>query len=308
MISPSTRGVYFLANNKIIELAIAFLNSFREHNPTIPLCLIPYDDNVDQILALRDKYSFTLFEDQDLLRACDVISEKFHGKTLGAYRKLVAWEGKFDEFAYVDTDTVVVDNIDFVFENLEHTEIFTSHSNIPALRKWVWKDSIESKKALSREQMAFSANTGFFVSKAKLLDMTYIQSQVDAALELKDDMELHCMEQPFLNYLIVTSNFSYGSLLTFYQSGVNRRVKFEWWAGRPGGIVKGGRLTARRSLPVFLVHWAGLWQSGNGSLVEIPYKKLWDYYRFPELRHEQALVQPSWGERLRLGIRRLLMV
>lgn len=302
-----TRGVYFLANDKIVELAIAFLNSFREHNPTIPLCLIPFDDNVDKILALRDTYSFTLFNDLKLLHACDAISEKFHGKILGAYRKLVAWEGPFDEFAYIDTDMVVVDNIDFVFENLVHTDIFTSHSNMPELRQWVWKDSIEMRKMLSPEQIAFSANAGFFVSKSKLLNMSYVQSQVDAALDLKDDMELGCMEQAFLNYLIVTSNFNYGSLVTFYQSGVNRRLKFEWWAGNPGAMVNGGKLKLRRGPPIFLVHWAGLWQKGNGSLAELPYKELWEHYRYPELRNKTLPAGSSWSERVRAGIRGLLV-
>jgi hypothetical protein len=277
------RGVYFLANDHVFELAVAFLKSFRYHNPDIALCLIPYDKEFGRISAMRDKYSFSVFDDEELLQACDSISVRFHGRTLGAYRKLVAWAGDFDEFAYIDIDTVVLDSVSFVFDNLVHADIFTSHSDIASIRKYVWKDSIFERAALSERQISFAASTGFFVSSKGVLSMEFISTQTEAALLLKDDMELHCMEQPFLNYLIVTSGCRYGSLSKFKSSGINRHVKNEWWAGLVGGIVEGGTFRTPKNEPIFLVHWAGLWQADNASLSEIPYKNLWDYYRNLEL-------------------------
>jgi len=35
-----SRGVYFIANDAVIDIAIAFLNSFRRHNAAMPLCMI----------------------------------------------------------------------------------------------------------------------------------------------------------------------------------------------------------------------------------------------------------------------------
>ena len=46
------RGVYFLANDGILDMAIAFLNSFRTYNPSTALCLIPYADDVEQLTSL----------------------------------------------------------------------------------------------------------------------------------------------------------------------------------------------------------------------------------------------------------------
>jgi non-lysosomal glucosylceramidase len=283
----ASRGVYFLANDMVIELAVAFLNSFRTHNPAIDLCLIPYDDEYRQVAALQDTYRFSIFADNAQLATCDEISRRFHGRTLGAYRKLAAWEGKFEQFVYIDLDTIVLASVDFVFRDLSHCPLFTSHSNIGELRQWVWKDSIFEKRCLTREQIDYSANTGFIVSIRMLLPMRYVLSRLDAALELKDDMVLMCMEQPFLNYLFVTAPCKYGSIYTFYVTAVNRNVKVEWWAGSPGGIVDGGRFHVPDWPPVLLVHWAGLWQADHGSLVDIPYKALWDFYR--HLPHPPAL-------------------
>lgn len=277
----ATRGVYFLANDKVYDLAIAFLNSFRLHNKEISLCLIPYDQKFETIASLKDEYDFTIFDSKKILDYCDDVSIKFHGKQLGAYRKLAAWEGDFDEFVYIDLDTVVLDSIDFSFEYLKTYSVFTSHSNVNSLVKWVWKESIYAKNILNLEQIKYSANTGFFVSKKNLFSMELVLSKVDSALQLKDDMVLFCMEQPFLNYLIVTSGHNYSSITQMFKKNWRLKLKFEYWAGIKGAITIKGRLYVLLFFqPFFLVHWAGLWQPVNdGSRKKIPYKKLWDYYR-----------------------------
>jgi hypothetical protein len=63
----SNKGVFFLANDGIYDLVVAFLNSFRIHNPTLPLCLIPYRNDIQRISKLAAKYNFAIFDDQSLL-------------------------------------------------------------------------------------------------------------------------------------------------------------------------------------------------------------------------------------------------
>ena len=168
------RGVYFLANNYVIDFAIAFLNSFRSYNPDIPLCLIPYDSNYDKIAALYEKFNFTIFNDEKVINACDDISSLFPSSISGGFRKLAMWEGPFDEFIYIDVDTVVLSNLDFVFNILLAFDFITSHSSIPVIRKWVWKDSIYTASILNEEQINYAANTGFIISHKKALSIDSI--------------------------------------------------------------------------------------------------------------------------------------
>ena len=282
----TARGVYFLANNAVFEQVVAFLRSFRTHNPDIPLCLIPFDGAFDKIAALKDAYSFFVFDGPGLLANCDAISEKFHGHVLGTYRKLVAWEGIFETFIYIDVDTVVTDSIDFAFEQLKHGDYIASHSNIEHIRCWVWKDNVYATNLLTEPQIAYSTNTGFFVSRRGVLPMKYCMAKVTGALELKDSMELDCMEQPFLNYLVVTSGYSYTSLLKLLIDGIVPSVSLEWWAGTPEGKVDGGKLLDPCGAGVFLVHWAGIWKKAGGSSDGLPYKELWDFYRRPGVSPE----------------------
>ena len=112
-------GAYFLADDGILDMAIAFLNSFRTYNASIPLCLIPYSDDFEQLTSLRRQYNFTIWRDVAALQWCDEISRLFHGCAVGQYRKLAKWGGSFDRFVYIDSDSVVLNNIDFALRYLE---------------------------------------------------------------------------------------------------------------------------------------------------------------------------------------------
>ena len=46
-----SRGIYIVANDKVIESAIALLNSIRLYNCQVPVFLIPFDDNYQQVAA-----------------------------------------------------------------------------------------------------------------------------------------------------------------------------------------------------------------------------------------------------------------
>jgi len=259
-----TRGVYFLANDRLIDMTIAFLNSFRKHNPAIPLCFIPFDDCATQVAALAERYQFSIFSNSAALGQCDEISLQCLGRANGIYRKLALWEGEFDEFVYMDADTVVLASVEFVFDFLADYDFVNSHSNLPHLRQWVWKDSIESAGRLTAEQIAYSANMGFIASRKEALPLGDVIEKLPAALELHPHMELFCKEQPLLNYLFVTSGRPYTSLLTLWKErGRPREIALERWAGGRIGFVWAGRILFPRRPRVLLVHWAGEWQFGK---------------------------------------------
>lgn len=298
-----TRGVYFLANDGIIDLAIAFLNSFRVHNPSLLLCLIPYNSHYSRLKTLQDIYSFSILEDPEILKWCDGIQSHFFDQYRGHFRKLATWQGEFDEFIYIDVDTVILSNLDFVFDFLKDWDFVTSHSNFPSLKQWVWQEGIETTGYLTEAQINYSANTGFIASKKSLLNRDDIDSRLNSAIELKSYMQLSCQEQPLLNYLMVTSGNSYTSLSNLRQNPEHNQIKGEFWAGSKGGFPFRGKLffpfNNSQEL-ILLVHWAGEWQTQKIDyrihkilyllkLSRVPnpairyfmkYKRLWQYYRY----------------------------
>lgn len=207
------------------------------------------------------------------------------------------WEGEFDEFIYIDTDSVVLDNVDFAFEYLSSYDFVAGHSNIDSTIQWVWKDSIYTTRKLTDEQIKYAANTGLLVSRKSALDIRTAEKKSAEGVELAPHMELYCMEQPFLNYLIVTSGRPYSSILTL------TRDVADVWAGTKGGQIKDGKIFFKnrfRPGPVFL-EWSGEWQPRRFDrylyrllrLLRIksedeepiprffmPYRILWKHYRY----------------------------
>ncbi|MBN2489640.1 MAG: hypothetical protein JXQ29_02180 [Planctomycetes bacterium] len=295
----SRRGVYFLADDRVLELAVAFLNSFRRHNPDLPLVLIPCTDRCARVIALASQYAFEVFADPAVLGRCDAVGRHFHDRVFGQYRKLAMWEGALERFLYIDVDTVILGRVHFVFKYLSHYAFVASHSHYRKLRKWVWKRSIRRSKLLNAAQIAYAASTGFLASRRDALRLEHAEAVArrDAA-RLKPHLELRCVEQPFLNYLIVTSGLPYTSLCVLEKAGADPEMMAERWAGERLGIVRRGtiRFPGRRP-PTLLLHWAGLWQPtaldrwlrarghrGGGDPECLPrrwlrYKRLWMHYR-----------------------------
>ena len=269
--------MYFLANDAIYEFAVPFLNSLRAYNPTRRLCFIPFDDQVDRILALQPEYHFEVWQDQTTLSRCDAISRQFHGSVKGEYRKLAMWTGQYDHFLYVDTDAVILCNLDFVFPFLTEVDFLASHSDFRGLRQWVWQPSIVETGALSEKQIGYSASTGFIGSRCGLLSLDYVESQLPAALRLAAHMQLRCAEQPFLNYLFVTSGFNYDSLSSIAMRTQRLDIPCERWAGGGNLEVRNGRIVTPRYPATAVIHWAGLWRRLQENL--LPEPELWRYYR-----------------------------
>lgn len=290
------RGVYFLANDRILDITLAFLNSFRKYNPTTPLCLIPFRDDIEKLMTYSGPFRFEVFDDQEWLMYCDLVSLDFHPHVLGHYRKLAMWHGPFEDFIYVDVDMVVLKNLDFAFRMPMHAGFTVSFSDMPSIRQWVWKDSMYQTDLLGPAQINYAANTGFIISRRQAITRSMIEAARLRAAALQPHMELSCMEQPLLNYLMVTSGLACTSLYTLMDTPLYPENYTEYWAGNPARNLK--RKPYRTWLKgayrdVFLLHWAGTWQP-----------KAWEIRLYGYLRR-LGLRRTMWTTRIWMPYRRI---
>ena len=272
------RGAYFLASDGVLDLAVAFLGSFRRSNPDLPLYLIPFDDRLSQLEKLKKRYRFEVFSDDKILASCDRIGQTIHGQPTAEHRKLAIWEGVFEEFVYFDVDTVVLEDTSFVWPWLSHYDFIASQSNIPENTKYVWKESIRGVKALSAKQISYSAATGFVASRKGSLTLKGALAKLPEAALLSPHMALDYKEQPFLNYLVVTSDLRFSSLAKIAAQNPDLDIPIERWAGVPLKEVTQGRFPSTTRPRVLFVHWAGLWKQGLHRT-----SQLWRHYSDAEL-------------------------
>ncbi|MEV0845867.1 hypothetical protein AB0J21_08285 [Streptomyces sp. NPDC049954] len=269
------RGVYFVANDRVAELVTVFLNSFRRTNPDIPLRLIPFDETYGRIAALGERYGFTVWEDAPLLAWCDEISLSFHERRKGHFRKLAAWQGEFDEFLYIDSDTAVLRSIDVVFDHLADHDFVTATSHLPGR---AWLESVKTSGKLAPAQYEYAANTGFVASRKGALTQAGITAALPAARELKPHMKLG-YEQPFLNYLMVTSGRPFTSLHRLRTLSGDDGIPAEVFAWSPGVRAKDGGVTHPSVPPPLLVHWTEPVKPTQADPADIPLYELWCHYR-----------------------------
>jgi hypothetical protein len=64
------RGIYTLANDKVYDQLVAFLNSIEtNYSPNIPVCVIPFNDELELVKAELAKGENTfLFTDQNSIQ------------------------------------------------------------------------------------------------------------------------------------------------------------------------------------------------------------------------------------------------
>jgi hypothetical protein len=222
--------------------------------------LIPFDDRLSRLFALKDRYCFNVITDIGLLAACDDWSKAIHGRILGQYRKLAAWGGPFEEFAYIDVDTVLMQPISSAFGYLQHGEFVSGHSNVSGSRRFVWKDP-NKPEWLTAQEYNFAAGTGFFLSRRSALAIDCIPQVVREAIELREHLVLECAEQSFLNLAVVRLLRSYTSFYILERTLLKPDCLVECWAGDNNWTISGAGECRYAGEPknVLLIHWAGEW-------------------------------------------------
>jgi hypothetical protein len=287
----SRQGVYFLANDHVLDLAVTFLNSFRKFNPSTPLCLVPFAADITELTRLARKYGYTIYDDEKVLYESDVISTLFHGEIRGHYRKLAMWSGMFENFLYFDVDAVVLRNVDCAFPLTSEYDFIVAESDSPHLFKWVWKDSVHAAGKLSSDQVAFSANTGFIASRRGALSMRDVRRALPEAVSLKRHMNLQSEEQPFLNFLFVTSGMRYTSLNNLHEREGGSRIPVQVCRAGPTDewkFTNGQAFLNDEPLDLLSIHWAGLTRLGLTRMTD---RDLWEHYHDLETQMLQTVPQ-----------------
>ena len=101
-------GIAIVANDKVVHWLLPFLESYLATNSSIPLFLIPYDDNHAKTKKIAALYGVT-FADIDC-RELDTLSKRLYPFSLGKrfrLRKLLSLALPLDEVIHLDCDIIL---------------------------------------------------------------------------------------------------------------------------------------------------------------------------------------------------------
>lgn len=286
------RGICSLGNDVVYDQLVGLLNSIDAIlGPETPVCVYPFDDRIEKIAAeIAKRPNVTLYDDHESIQRWDSFmaaaaperlnKEKF--RLYGAHRRFCAFDGPFDQFIYMDADTLVMNSLDHVFNKLEKYDWvvydfqFTDPTKIYNLQspKLV---NVFDKKRIDSEVFC----SGFYGSKKGLFD----EETRNQLLEYLKSGEYEILyrgagEQPLLNYMVMRSgissyNFAKG-LPNDKKTGCSATSKhFE----NQDNILydKGNQLT--------YIHYIGVQPQAisrvcNGENIDFPYRDVFLYYRY----------------------------
>ncbi|MBW4462997.1 MAG: methionine synthase [Nodosilinea sp. WJT8-NPBG4] len=273
----TTRGIYITANDKVLDHAIACLNSIRAYDPSIPVMLIPYNDDYHQVAEVLGRdYGVEVYPDLEFIQR---LSENLHGifgegffARPNQFRKQACWFGPFDRFLYIDTDVVVFSAIAKVLDALDdHDFISYDYQHRGGIRN-VFAPAIVDQGVFTPVELEDMFNCGFWGSKKGLVSEQDLYDTFAECAAHPDyfDFSEKTSDQPIINYLILKRMARRFNLVRQPGGGPGN------WAGSLHFVQEGMALSDPNvNKPLDYLHWAG-YRIQPGC----PYWDIWAHYRY----------------------------
>lgn len=198
-----TRGVYCLANDVVYDFFIGLCESLRKVSPDIPFELIPFDNQVDRVLRLQERYNFTVapISSLDYWDQIGEIHYKDNHVARHTYRKFHIFEGQFDKFLFLDADMVLHRSVEHFFDAAEPWDFdvcyYESNWNL-IYGQW---ELYEYMRDILNSSLI---NTGWLLSRRGVLKRMDVEFIADLAKRVLSHFS-PTAEQPFLNFCLDVS-------------------------------------------------------------------------------------------------------
>jgi hypothetical protein len=267
-VDTAKAATVILANDRIHDWLVAFLDSFRAHNPEMALKVLPYDGRTATLKPLAARYRFELV-DYDFT-AIDRFAKRlypfspYHRLRL---RKLAAFDIDVETIIYTDVDTIVLH--DFApLTGLLRPQVteFIYASDSP---DWVYKPNYREIETL-RDAVLFS--DGFFVTSPRFISSAKVMEAVSRDLPLFRSIKVRrgvC--QPVINFAVHTLGLKLRSV-----AEVTGEFSNETFYMGDGITAVGGQFFDPDNKKMLLMHWAGPKKRGKGSRFQDLWKRHYD--------------------------------
>ncbi|MGB3297253.1 MAG: Npun_R2821/Npun_R2822 family protein [Phormidesmis sp.] len=286
------RGVYIVANDKVIDNAIALTSSLRLQDPDLPIYLIPFNDAyLDVAERLANLYNVELFPDLDFLNVLtQKVGEIFPPDYLALpnkMRKLAAWFGPLDEFLYIDTDILVFKPVAEILAYLDQADFIWCDYHFKGGLKDVFADAVIEQNLFSPEALSDVFNSGLWGSKKGVLSLEQLYELLGECAAHREyfDFSSGTTDQPILNYVVLRA---IDSRLNIVRASADEPGS---WGGSPHFERRGDRLFDG-DRPLRYLHWAGAPMHHGG-----PYRDLWEHYRYRNAPQSKANILAAQVQR-----------
>jgi len=248
--APKKYGIAILANDKISDWLLPFLESYLATNAQTPLYLIPYDDNVSLTRRAAEVYGVSFVTPDS--QALDALATRLYPLFPGhrrRLRKFLSLALPLDEVLYVDVDVLLFRDFTefFGLVGSGQTEFIIASSS---------EEYVYNKKQANHDFLknARLFNDGLFLTSNKILSLDNFYETI-----ARDEKIFHSVRkrgmlfaQPLTNFMVHRRGLKISSLRECFPDASDESFyKAEGVTFNPDGPVDavGNR--------IFFAHWAG---------------------------------------------------
>ncbi|MGB3759848.1 MAG: Npun_R2821/Npun_R2822 family protein [Rivularia sp. (in: cyanobacteria)] len=295
-----TEGLYILANDVVYDQLVALLNSIEVNAGKYPVSIIPYNDQLEKVREeVKHRSNVEIFADKQAIKLWqdfstevwqahpDAFKEWQEKGVSGLYRggthhRFAGFEGAFDKFIYIDADVLIINSLDYIFEQLNQNDFVVydfQHKDLSHVYD-VNSDKVRDVFPQSRLDNEIFCS-GFYGTKKHLFDVerrNYLLSQLQAGEA--EILYKNAPDQTILNYMVMRSEVSsYNFAWNLPQSEITGCCVTSPHFEERDNLVydKDNRLT--------YLHYIGLSSKFfervcSGENIDFPYRETFLHYRY----------------------------
>ncbi len=195
-------GIAIIANDRVIDWLLPFLESYQATSAAIPLYLIPYDNNMERTRRAADVYGVEVVDIDSA--ELDALARRLYPFNPGhrrRLRKLLALALPLDEVIYLDVDIVLFQDFSNIFGHIEKGKTEFVVALASEGRDYVY-NSRRTQYEFLRNAMLF--NDGFFATSRNVLSLQDFYDVIEA-----DEKIFHAVRQrgglfaqPLTNFVV----------------------------------------------------------------------------------------------------------
>jgi hypothetical protein len=244
-------GIAIVGNDKIIDWLLPFLESYRATNASLPIYLIPYDENVALTRRAADVYGATFVDEEPV--EIDRLSHELYPGPFNTHRrrlrKLQALALPLDEVAYIDVDVVLFRDFSPIFGRLEagKSEFIVASPSF----EYVY-NSNRDKYSFLRDVVLF--NDGFWITSNRYLKLSDFIDAIREDAEIFHDVRKRgqLFAQPLVNFVVHRRGLNVTLL-----SECVENASHESFYKASGVTFKDGKPVDPEGKEIYFAHWAG---------------------------------------------------
>lgn len=266
--------VYILGSDGVISFLEALFVSIREHSPTIPVLIIPYNEELDETRVLCKRFGFSIHQDA-AYSALERIGSNVFGSSPypnhhRLFRRLAAFWGPYETFLYLDADICVLAPLEPLFDVFQASgSCFASFDNdhdrvyLPG----------PLRDRMINDHGSVGFNSGHFVSRRGILELTDFENLARDASLLEASFQDKA-DQGFLNFVIDEKRIDQVRFPDVMPTLADKQWANQKLEKRAGTWFLRGQSSVGNEKRLVLIHYSGCGRPSWGM------PNRWIYYRY----------------------------